>query len=284
MRFDLAALWRLVSANVPFSLPALTAAAGATLAALIVLYVVWPGSDDRTAEQVVVSGPVFTPVVLTPPAPSSAVKPNGYGGSPVARFDDDFAVTRAVQHRLKRAGCYDGPVNGTWSNPTRRGMAQFASLVNARLPVDRPDPVLLALLETHQQVACTPGCDDGAGPDCPGYSEPPARKEKVARADDERPVEKEPPAEVRKAPEPALSAEEESDPETAGPVLAAASAQVDAAHMDEAAALAAAGATAHEVTKPKPQRASRKYRKKNSFSRQVNRSFRKLQRSLNKLF
>ena len=38
--------------------------------------------------------------------------------------------------------------------------------MNARLPVDRADPVLLALLENHNTVTCTGDCGAGSGDGC----------------------------------------------------------------------------------------------------------------------
>jgi hypothetical protein len=40
-------------------------------------------------------------------------------------------------------------------------MKAFTEHVNARLPVDKPDPVLLALLQSHQGRACTASCGEG---------------------------------------------------------------------------------------------------------------------------
>jgi len=57
---------------------------------------------------------------------------------------------------LKRAGCYDGEISGVWSPRTREAMKAFTTRVNATLPVDKPDQILLALVQGHQGVACAP--------------------------------------------------------------------------------------------------------------------------------
>jgi hypothetical protein len=217
---------------------------------------------------------------------------------PAPRYDDAVSVTRGVQRHLKQAGCYDGPVNGAWNGQTRKAMYEFTGVVNARLPVDRPDPVLLVLLESNPDASCASGCADAD--DCESPVQRDARRDERANAvagiERERPPTMRQEAREDTLPAP-VSAETHSgaddlgfDPEdqrAPNPIASVqtASTEDDGVGMEDAAALGAAGAAAHEVTKPKPRRvAARKYRKKNSFSRELNRSFRKLSRSLNKLF
>jgi peptidoglycan hydrolase-like protein with peptidoglycan-binding domain len=66
---------------------------------------------------------------------------------------DREGLTRAIQHHLKRVGCYDGPISGVWSPAVRQAMKAFTDRVNATLPVDRPDDVLLALVQNHRPAA-----------------------------------------------------------------------------------------------------------------------------------
>ncbi|KAB2850858.1 MAG: hypothetical protein F9K44_03585 [Hyphomicrobiaceae bacterium] len=65
-------------------------------------------------------------------------------------------LARAIQTHLTRVGCYAGPVSGVWSEASQRAMKDFNSRVNASLPVDQPDEVLLALVENYKDTAC--GC------------------------------------------------------------------------------------------------------------------------------
>ena len=65
-------------------------------------------------------------------------------------------LARAIQGHLARVGCYVGPVNGVWSEASQRAMKDFNARVNATLPVDQPDQVLLALVENYKDKAC--GC------------------------------------------------------------------------------------------------------------------------------
>lgn len=72
---------------------------------------------------------------------------------PPAPRDMD-ALVREIQRQLIRVGCYNGEVSDKWSAPSRLAMQAFTDQVNAKLPVDRPDHILLRLLEGHQGRAC----------------------------------------------------------------------------------------------------------------------------------
>jgi len=80
------------------------------------------------------------------------------------RFDATQAVVprnlaRELQRALRRARCYGGAINGTWTPATRKAMQAFLAQVNAALPVDKPDIVLLALLQNEPDALC--GCPAG---------------------------------------------------------------------------------------------------------------------------
>jgi hypothetical protein len=78
-------------------------------------------------------------------------------------------LIRALQRELRRTGCYAGRVNGEWTRSTQSAMKTFTARVNASLPVDRPDIVLLALLQGERRVACgscPAGQQLGPGGDC----------------------------------------------------------------------------------------------------------------------
>jgi hypothetical protein len=68
--------------------------------------------------------------------------------------DDQVALARELQRELKRVGCYLGEVNGVWTPGSRLAMKTFVEHVNAALPVDRPDPVLLSLVQGYRERAC----------------------------------------------------------------------------------------------------------------------------------
>jgi hypothetical protein len=77
---------------------------------------------------------------------------------------DQRGLAREIQRELKRVGCYAGDVNGVWSPAARRAMKTFTDRVNASLPVERPDYILLAMVQNHQDKACGQPCPTGQAP------------------------------------------------------------------------------------------------------------------------
>jgi hypothetical protein len=77
------------------------------------------------------------------------------------------ALVRELQKELIRVGCYDGEISGAWTTPSRRAMRDFTDRVNAKLPIDEPDHILLSLVQGHRQKACGIACAAGQqeGPD-----------------------------------------------------------------------------------------------------------------------
>ena len=71
-------------------------------------------------------------------------------------------LVRQLQHELTRVGCYAGEINGLWTPPTRRAMEALIGQVNAKLPIARPEPVHLALVQ---------GQDAGISDQCPAAEE-----------------------------------------------------------------------------------------------------------------
>src|SRR5262245_51072662 len=62
---------------------------------------------------------------------------------------DGEVLTKELQRQLRRVGCYSGEINGVWTQSTRRAMHAFTARVNATLPIERPDAILLAMLQGH---------------------------------------------------------------------------------------------------------------------------------------
>lgn len=101
--------------------------------------------------------PESTTVILhsrTAPAEMATRPQPSLAGDPV-RF------VREVQRELKRVGCYYQEIDGEWGLATRRAMKNFMDRTNAVLPLDRPDPVLLALLQSQTTVVCGDTCPAG---------------------------------------------------------------------------------------------------------------------------
>jgi peptidoglycan hydrolase-like protein with peptidoglycan-binding domain len=127
------------------------------------------------------SGPpvsvVVPPTHLAPPAalpakrPHTAVAAIEVGGTPprvpvgdaktAAPPLDRAALTREIQRNLKRVGCYRGDVTGVWTPSVRQAMLALTERANASLPVDQPDPVLLALVQSHAPGICSAACPQG---------------------------------------------------------------------------------------------------------------------------
>ena len=70
-------------------------------------------------------------------------------------------LVRELQRELRRVGCYFHEINGEWTPTTRRAMKDFTDRVNAVLPLEAPDAVLLALLKGHAGMACGASCPAG---------------------------------------------------------------------------------------------------------------------------
>jgi hypothetical protein len=113
-----------------------------------------PPAERRVSAALVEVAPTRT--IASPPA-SAPEQPRGPD------------LIRALQRELRRTGCYAGRVNGEWTRSTQSAMKAFTARVNASLPVDRPDIVLLALLQGERGVACgscPAGQQLGPGGDC----------------------------------------------------------------------------------------------------------------------
>jgi hypothetical protein len=107
-------------------------------------------SNSPTGEQAVVyTVPQRTEPIAKPPStpPPKAIETPG----------DRVSLTRALQFELKRVGCYSGDINGVWTTSSRMAMKSFTGHVNASLPIDTPDYVLLSMVQGHQGQACAPG-------------------------------------------------------------------------------------------------------------------------------
>jgi len=87
-----------------------------------------------------------------PVAPGQALVPPGQG-----------TIGHQLQEELRRVGCYAGEVNGVWTTSTRRAMLEFMDRVNAVLPINQPDGILLALVQGHQGKVCGAPCPAGQG-------------------------------------------------------------------------------------------------------------------------
>lgn len=65
-----------------------------------------------------------------------------------------FELAQALQTELRRVGCYLGDIDGDWGSGSRRAMTGFNERVNASLPVEKPDYILLTMVRRYDGPAC----------------------------------------------------------------------------------------------------------------------------------
>ncbi len=124
------------------------------------------------------------PVVVTLPKHSPEPTPSiGQQRAPSAPAPADRgSLARQLQTELKRVGCYDGEVNGAWTTSTRMAMKAFTDRVNAKLPIDKPDHILLTLVQGHRQTVCGATCPAGQALQGDGRCVPDAILAKAAKS------------------------------------------------------------------------------------------------------
>jgi hypothetical protein len=96
------------------------------------------------------------PVYSLPSRPSEPPRSTAPTGAAARAIDpsDRGALAREIQRELRRVGCYYGEITGAWTTSSRMAMKTFVERVNAALPIDNPDPVLLSLVQGHSDRAC----------------------------------------------------------------------------------------------------------------------------------
>ncbi|MFA5950199.1 MAG: hypothetical protein WC807_07940 [Hyphomicrobium sp.] len=134
------------------------ASAGAGAGAAVLPWVAGHQDPDAAGVTVVEGSTGFVPVTVGHGTPG-ALTPSTSG------FDDPAGLTRALQKELARVGCYDGPISGRWTTRSRKAMEKLLASANARLPSDKPDPVLLALAKGETEGACDTAETAPRGPD-----------------------------------------------------------------------------------------------------------------------
>ena len=72
------------------------------------------------------------------------------------------AGIRHLQRELRRLGCYSGQIDGDWGPASRYAASQFTGAINAALPVDTPEPALLALARLHNGSNCSKSSEGSA--------------------------------------------------------------------------------------------------------------------------
>src|SRR5262249_59214261 len=80
---------------------------------------------------------------------------------PLYKDNEPVRLVRDLQRELKRAGCYFHDIDGEWTPATRKAMQDFSDRVNAILPVEKPDPAHLALVQSQPKILCGDSCPAG---------------------------------------------------------------------------------------------------------------------------
>ena len=94
--------------------------------------------------------------VATAPTPSAAHQPSIPTASPAPTSPSEPAVAlvQQIQAELHRLGCYDGAIDGRWTDATQRAMQTLGERVSVLRPVDTPDYIMLALARSQASAVC----------------------------------------------------------------------------------------------------------------------------------
>lgn len=128
-----------------------------------------PGDPDEAAVSKAAPTRTYTPSRTAEPRSSTAWRTIVTSGSTAERrapaAQDDYMaryrLARSLQTELARVGCYGGNIDGDWGPGSKRAATAFLRKVNATLPVDTPDAILLTLIEGHVDKACGVECPSG---------------------------------------------------------------------------------------------------------------------------
>ena len=114
-------------------------------------------SASKVADARIVQTPWATQVAVAP----EAVPPKRLTSSKPSSDEQRHNLVRDLQLELKRVGCYEGEPNGQWGAASKKAMASFTERVNASLPFEQPDLILLTLVQGHKGRACGQDCPNG---------------------------------------------------------------------------------------------------------------------------
>ena len=120
-----------------------------------------PSATQAESEKVEIATVVVTVSKRMESAVKTPMAPLAKSTTPVS--GDRALLARELQRELRRVGCYDGELNGAWTLETRRAMKIFTNRINATLPIEQPDFILLALVQGHADSVCGVACPTGQG-------------------------------------------------------------------------------------------------------------------------
>lgn len=89
-------------------------------------------------------------------SPTAASIKSGSGAASLKPRDSTsrYKLVVEIQRNLKKRGCYWGRIDGSWGAGSKYAMQEFIERVNATLPIDQPDYVLLTLLQANADKTC----------------------------------------------------------------------------------------------------------------------------------
>ncbi len=104
--------------------------------------------------------PVTSFIALVAPKPADPGTRRLSSSRP-ADEDARRELVKDLQRELKRVGCFEGEISGQWGSSSKKAMSAFTDRVNATLPLDEPDYILLTLVQGHSAQACGNSCPTG---------------------------------------------------------------------------------------------------------------------------
>ena len=117
------------------------------------------GTSGKQADARIVQSPWTTQIAVAPEAAAPRKQTSSKPSSEEQRRD----LVLDLQRQLKRVGCFEGEADGHWGTASKRAMAAFTDRVNASLPYEQPDFILLTLVQGHAGRACGTSCPAGQG-------------------------------------------------------------------------------------------------------------------------
>ncbi|HUS96103.1 MAG TPA: peptidoglycan-binding domain-containing protein [Hyphomicrobiaceae bacterium] len=98
--------------------------------------------------------PIVQPIRIVRVYANGREQPGGPTGHVPKGGAARAALARDIQKELKRVGCWVGRVDGDWGETTRSAMRHFLRGINASLPHNEPDVILLSLVRNHTGSSC----------------------------------------------------------------------------------------------------------------------------------
>ncbi len=143
-----------------------------------------PASPLEAAPAQAAATSTWTTVVTSEPAANGRLTSSKPGDATTRA-----ALASDLQRELTRVGCYSGEINGAWTLSSKKAMQAFMERVNASLPADEPDYILLTLVQGHSANACSAGCPAGEIASAGGRCLPQAVVAQAQRKEDRRAAE-----------------------------------------------------------------------------------------------